>query len=171
MQGLRTSVTEVNDVAAALRTLGEELAIEFKNDVSLRVEVLGTPRTLHPIVRDEVFRIAGEALRNAFRHAGARQIEVELRYDERQLGVRVRDDGKGIDPDLLRGEGREGHFGLPGMRERAKLAGGKLTVWSGPDAGTEVDLTIPGRRAYGSAIRGRFWLARKMFGSGGARDS
>lgn len=106
VQGLRTSVTEVNDVAAALRTLGEELAIEFKHVASLRVEVLGTPRTLHPIVCDEVFRIAGKALRNAVRHAGARQIEVELRYDERQLGIRVRDDGKGIDPDVLRDEGR-----------------------------------------------------------------
>jgi hypothetical protein len=171
VQGLRTSVTEVNDVADALRTLGEELAIEFKHEASLRVEVFGTPRRLHPIVRDEVFRIAGEALRNAFRHAGARQIEVELRYDEQQLGIRVRDDGKGIDPDVLRDEGREGHFGLRGMRERAELAGGKLTVWSRPDTGTEVDVTIPGGAAYGTAIQGRSWLARKMFGSSGARDS
>ena len=129
------------------------------------------PRTLHPIVRDEVFRIAGEALRNAFRHAGARKIEVELRYDERQLVIRVRDDGKGIDPDVLRDEGREGHFGLRGMRERAKLAGGKLTVWSGLGTGTEVDLTIPGARAYGTVTQGRSWLVRRMFGSSGASDS
>ena len=170
VQGLRASVTEVNDVADALRTLGEELAIEFNHQASLRVEVLGLPRTLHPIVRDEVFRIAGEALRNAVRHAGARQIEVELRYDAQQLGIRVRDDGKGIDPDVMRDEGREGHFGLRGMRERAKLAGGKLTVWSGLDAGTEVDLTIPGTRAYGTAAQGRPWLARKIVGSSRAED-
>ncbi len=144
VQGLRTSATEMNDLADSIRALGEELADENSAEAVLRVEVQGTPRALHPIVRDEVFRIAGEALRNAFRHAAAKQIEVELRYDERQLRVRVRDDGKGIDPEVLRAEGREGHFGLGGMRERAKLAGGKLTVWSGLDTGTEVELSIPG---------------------------
>ena len=144
VQGLRSSATEMNDLAESIRALGEELANENSAEAVLRVEVQGTPRALHPIVRDEVFRIAGEALRNAFRHAAAKQIEVELRYDVRQLRVRVRDDGKGIDPEVLRAEGREGHFGLGGMRERAKLAGGKLTVWSGLDAGTEVELSIPG---------------------------
>ena len=77
-----------------------------------------------------MYRIAGEALRNAFRHADARRIEVEIRYDERQLRLRVRDDGKGIDPGLLAGDGQAGHFGLPGMRERPKRVGAKLTVWS-----------------------------------------
>jgi signal transduction histidine kinase/ligand-binding sensor domain-containing protein len=148
VQGLRASATEVNDLADSIRALGEELAGEDAAEVFLRVEVQGTPRALHPIVRDEVFRIAGEALRNAFRHAAAKQIEVELRYDERQLRVRVRDDGRGIDSEVLRGEGREGHFGLRGMRERAKLAGGKLTVWSGLGTGTEVELSIPAPHAY-----------------------
>jgi len=171
VQGLRTSVTEMNDLADALRALGEELAHENAIDGSLRVEMQGTPHALHPIVRDEVFRIAGEALRNAFRHAGAKQIEVEIRYDERQLRVRVRDDGKGIDPEVLREEGREGHFGLRGMRERAKLAGGKLAVWSGLDAGTEVELTIPGLRAYRRPSTARSWLARKVLGSRETSDS
>jgi len=171
VQGLRASVTEVNDVADALRTLGEELAVEFNHDASLRVEVLGTPRPLHPIVRDEVFRIAGEALRNAVRHADARQVEVELRYDERQLGIRVRDDGKGMDSQVLQGEGREGHFGLRGMRERAKVAGGKLTVWSAVGAGTEVDLTIPATRAYRTRGEERSWLARRVSAFTGASDS
>ena len=151
VQGLRTSATEMNDLAESIRALGEELAGDDSADAFLRVEVQGTPRALHPIVRDEVFRVAGEAMRNAFRHAAARQIEVELRYDERQLRVRVRDDGKGIDPEVLRAQGRERHYGLPGMRERAKLAGGKLTVWSGLDTGTEVELSIPALHAYSSA--------------------
>jgi signal transduction histidine kinase len=155
VQGLRASATEINDLAAAIRALGEELADENSAEAVLRVEVQGTPRALHPIVRDEVFRIAGEALRNAFRHAAAKQIEVELRYDVRQLRVRVRDDGKGIDPEVLRAEGPEGHFGLRGMRERAKLAGGKLTVWSGVDSGTEVELSIPALHAYSTASRSR----------------
>ena len=155
VQGLRTSATEMNDLAESIRALGEELADENSAEAVLRVEVQGTPRALHPIVRDEVFRIAGEALRNAFRHAAAKQIEVELRYDERQLRVRVRDDGRGIDPEVLRAEGREGHFGLRGMRERAKLAGGKLTVWSGLDTGTEVELSIPAPHAYSSSSPSR----------------
>ena len=101
VEGLRTSATEMNDLADSIRALGEELASENGIEASLHIEVLGTPRALHPIVRDEVFRIAGEALRNAFRHAAAKQIEVELRYDVRQLRVRVRDDGEGIDPEVL----------------------------------------------------------------------
>jgi signal transduction histidine kinase/ligand-binding sensor domain-containing protein len=164
VQGLRTSATETNDLADSLQALAEDLAKENGDDVSLHVEVQGTPRALHPIVRDEAFRIAGEALRNAFRHASATQIEVELRYDKRHLRVRVRDDGKGMDPKVLRTEGREGHFGLRGMRERAKLAGGKLTVWSGLDAGTEVELSIPAPHAYSNSSSARSSLTRKTSG-------
>jgi signal transduction histidine kinase len=170
VQGLRTSVTEMNDLADSIRVLGEELAGENSAEAVMRVEVQGTPRALHPIVRDEVFRIAGEALRNAFRHAAAKRIEVELRYDERQLRVRVRDDGKGIDPEVLRSGGQEGHFGLGGMRERAKLAGGKLTVWSGLDAGTEVELSVPGPNAYSSASPARSSLVQKLFGQSEISD-
>ena len=151
VQGLRASATETNDLADSIRALGEELASENGSEVVAAHRSAGHAAALHPIVRDEVFRIAGEAMRNAFRHAGAKQIEVELRYDERQLRVRVRDDGKGIDPEVLRAEGREGQFGLRGMRERAKLIGGKLTVWSGLDAGTEVELSIPAPHAYSSS--------------------
>jgi signal transduction histidine kinase len=127
------------------------------------VQVEGAARTLRPIVRDEMFRIAGEALRNAFQHAGAKQIEVELRYDERQLRLRVRDDGKGIDLKLLAAEGRSGHFGLHGMRERAELIGGKLTVWSSPGSGTEIELTIPAARAYAEPLAPRrSWFGEKL---------
>jgi signal transduction histidine kinase/ligand-binding sensor domain-containing protein len=147
IQGLRSSVVETNDLAAAMRTLGEELAAG-SNSTAFQVHVEGTPRDLHPILRDEVYRITGEGMRNAFHHADAKQIEVEIHYDDRRVRVRVRDDGKGIDPKLLSDDGREGHFGLPGIRERAKLIGGKLTVWSELDAGTELELSIPAARAY-----------------------
>ena len=100
------------------------------------------------MVRDEVYRIATEAIRNAFQHSGAPRIEVELRYDPRQVRMRVRDDGQGIDQQTLAARDREGHFGLTGMRERAALAGGRLTVWSSPGAGTEVELMIPASHAY-----------------------
>jgi len=171
VQGLRASTIETNDLADSIRALGEELASDKGDKATLRVEVQGTQRALHPIVRDEIFRIAGEALRNAVRHASARQIEVEIRYDERQMRLRVRDDGIGIDPAVLRAEGRAGHFGLHGMRERSKLAGGKLTVWSGLDAGTEVELTIPASHAYAAASRPRSWLAEKLFGESTTSDS
>ena len=129
--------------------------------IGLQVQVEGTARTLRPIVRDEIYRIAGEALRNAFRHAGAKQIEVELRYDERQLRLRVRDDGKGIDLEFLNPGGRSGHFGLHGMRERAELLGGKLTVWSAPGSGTEIELNIPAAYAYAAATGPRrSWFAK-----------
>jgi signal transduction histidine kinase len=129
------------------------------------VAVEGTPRDLHPILRDELYRIAGEAVRNAFKHAQAQQIEVEVRYDQRQFRLRVRDDGKGIDPKHLNEDGRPGHYGLRGMRERAKLMRGKLAVWSELDSGTEVELSIPASLAYEtSPARRRSWLAEKFSG-------
>ena len=167
VQGLRSSTVETNDLALAVTTLGEELAggETNPNAAEFHVGVEGTPRNLHPILRDEVYRIAGEALRNAFRHAEARRIEVEIRYDERQFGLRVRDDGKGIDSKLLNDDERPGHYGMRGMRERAKLMGGKMTVWSELDSGTEVELNIPAANAYATADgRRRSWLAEKFAG-------
>jgi signal transduction histidine kinase len=162
VQGLRASTVETNDLALAITSLGEELAAEARGDkpAEMCVAVEGSPRTLQPIVRDEVYRIAAEALRNAFRHAAAKEIEVELRYDARQLRLRIRDDGKGIAQEYLTAKGREGHFGLHGMRERAKLMGGRLAVWTAPDSGTEIELTIPAAHAYADAGARRSWLDR-----------
>jgi signal transduction histidine kinase len=152
VQGLRDSVVKGNDRAQAISTLGEELAIDSTNHrPSFRVAVEGESRDLHPILRDEIYKIAAEALRNAFRHARARQIEVEIRYDNEQFRLRVRDDGKGIDQAVIAGRGSEGHYGLHGMRERATLIGAKLTVWSDVDSGTEVELHLPAGAAYGTA--------------------
>ncbi|MBV8435966.1 MAG: hypothetical protein JOY95_00455 [Silvibacterium sp.] len=149
VRGMRSSTVIKNDLASALATVGERLAGEQngRSPVDFRVVVEGESRALHPILRGEVHRIACEATINAFRHSGAGQIKVEICYDKKQLRVLVQDNGKGIDPQVLDG-GREGHFGLPGMQERAKLAGGKLTVRSKLDSGTEVELTIPASIAY-----------------------
>ncbi len=166
VQGLRASTVETNDLASAVRILGEELRAEGtnKNSTLFEMEVEGTPRNLHPILRDEVYRITGEALRNAFRHARAQRIEVEILYGERWLRLRVRDDGRGIYPKLLSGDGLAGHYGLHGMRERAKLVGGKLAVWSKLDSGTEVELSVPASTAYATSSRSRSWLAEKFSG-------
>jgi signal transduction histidine kinase len=162
VQGLRASTIQKNDLAVAIRAIGQELASAegSQSPPTIHVFVEGTPRNLHPILRDEVYRTAAEALRNAFHHAEAHQIEVELRYDAKDFKVRVRDDGKGIAPEILRSDGRKGHFGLHGMRERAKIAGGELAIWSQVDSGTEIELTIPASRAYTTSAR-RFWWFRK----------
>jgi signal transduction histidine kinase/ligand-binding sensor domain-containing protein len=163
VQGLRSSTVETNDLAMAISALGEELAADGTSADSalFRMAVEGTPRNLHPILRDEVYRIAGETLRNAFRHAQARQIEVEIHYDARQFRLRVRDDGKGIDPEILGEQPRPGHFGLHGMRERAKIVGGQLDVWSELDSGTEIELSIPASRAYATPSTRRSWWSGK----------
>jgi len=160
VQGLRDSITQTNDLALAISTLGEELVADSTGHrPAFRVAVEGQSRDLHPILRDEVYKIAAEALRNAFLHANAKQVEVEIRYDDERFRLRVRDDGKGIDAAILSQQGKEGHFGLPGMRERATLIGGKLTIWSEVDAGTEVELRIPASAAYATA-RKRSWLSQ-----------
>jgi signal transduction histidine kinase len=115
--------------------------------------VEGETRELHPIVRDEVYRITREALRNAFTHARASHIEAEITYGEQLFRLRIRDDGAGIAPALLE-KGRPGHYGLPGMRERAAEIGAKLDIWSGAGTGTEIDLSIAGSIAYGKRRSG-----------------
>jgi signal transduction histidine kinase len=168
VQGLRESTVQGNDLALAVSTLGEEFATGSTGyRPAFRVAVEGEARDLHPILRDEIYRIAAEALRNAFRHAQADNVEVEIRYDDQQFRLRVRDDGKGIDPAVLSRQGSEGHYGLPGMRERATLVGGKLTVWSEVDAGTEVELWVPASSAY-TADRKASWLSRKLAGKASA---
>jgi signal transduction histidine kinase/ligand-binding sensor domain-containing protein len=161
VQGLRDSTVETNDLAMAISTLGEELIHSANPRPAFRVAVEGESRNLHPILRDEIYKIAAEALRNAFRHSQAGRVEVEIRYDSPQFRLRVRDDGKGIDPGILSSHGSEGHYGLPGMRERAKLIGGKLAVWSEVDAGTELELCIPASAAYATAPSSSWW-ARKF---------
>jgi signal transduction histidine kinase len=149
-------------MTALMTDLNEELATGRKDSVTFRVLVEGTPQTVRAIVRDEIYRIARESLRNAFHHAEACHIETEISYGEPLLRLRFRDDGKGIDPRVLEHGGRVGHWGLPGMRERAKQVGAQLDVWSKLGAGTEVELKIPGSIAYGVIPpRSVFWLFRK----------
>ncbi len=149
IQNLRSSTTVTNELAQAMTALGEELTAG-RGSATFLVSIEGTPRDLHPILRDDIYRIAREALRNAFRHAQASKIEAEIAYGERLLRLRIRDNGKGIDPKLLEA-GRDGHWGLPGMRERAQQIGAQLEMWSEVGAGTEVELSIPGSVAYGTS--------------------
>jgi signal transduction histidine kinase/ligand-binding sensor domain-containing protein len=159
---LRSSATTANDLAEAFKSLADELA--GGDSPAFRLVVEGGVRQLQPIIRDEIYRMAREALRNAFNHAQARRIETEITYGDRTLQVRIRDDGKGIPPEVLE-SGRTGHYGLCGMRERIGQVGGKLEIWSREGAGAEIELTIAGAIAY----RGKqsLWDALKRK----ARDS
>jgi signal transduction histidine kinase/ligand-binding sensor domain-containing protein len=161
---LREPILGDSDIAQALTALGNELALQSGNGLVPCVRVLleGKQRELNPMLRDEIYRIAREALRNAFLHARAQKIEAEITYGDSEFLLHVRDDGGGIDPEVANQGARAGHWGLPGMRERAKSFGGKLEVWSEHGAGTEIELSVPGAIAYGkSEPRRRFWFWRK----------
>jgi signal transduction histidine kinase/ligand-binding sensor domain-containing protein len=138
--------TATGDLPQALAAEGEQFALA--HSVEFRVSILGASRELHPIVREEGFLIGREALGNAFRHAHARCVEAELSYGATALHVRIRDDGAGIGTAVLSAGEKPGHFGLLGMRERAKKLGGHLEIWSKPGAGTEIDLRVPANVAY-----------------------
>ena len=159
---LRSSAITTNDLAQAVGALGDEMATQDSTAFHLVVE--GRTRDLHPIVRDELYRITREALRNAFSHAAANHIETEITYGERAFRLRIRDDGQGIPPEMLEA-GRPGHYGLSGMRERARQIGAKLAIWSGAKAGTEIELSIAGSTAYRTSTRRPlFRLFRKKAG-------
>lgn len=145
VRGLRSTAGTSHDLETAFSGIPEELGHEARADY--RVVVEGRPRPLNPMIRDEVYRIGREALVNAFRHSGAKRIEIELEYAASNLRILVRDDGCGIDAAVVRA-GSDGHWGLPGMRERAERIGARFKVWSRASAGTEVELSVPGAIAF-----------------------
>jgi signal transduction histidine kinase/ligand-binding sensor domain-containing protein len=147
LNSLRTSATEVNDLAGGFHRALEECRIHSPMEVSLQSS--RQIKEMHPIVRDEVYRIGYEAIRNACVHSHATQLRVELSYAQ-DLGLRVYDNGTGIDPDILH-RGKRGHFGLQNMRERATRIMGQFSVESSPGSGTVVTLTVPGGIIYRTA--------------------
>jgi signal transduction histidine kinase/ligand-binding sensor domain-containing protein len=140
LNSLRTATTQTNDLAEALRRATDDGLIP--SSMAVTFSVVGDARKMHPIVRDEIYRIGYEAIRNASTHSGASRLEVELRY-ARDLTLRIDDNGSGFDPAVA-DRGKGGHFGLQGMRERAARIGGKLTLGSSSNSGTEIKLVVPG---------------------------
>ena len=157
--GLRSSDSGSLDFEQAFSRIQQELGIQ--EEIGFRIIVDGEPRPLNPVVRDEVYRIGREALVNAFRHSHATGVELELEYSAGHFRLLVRDNGHGIDPQVIQ-SGREGHFGLSGMRERAERIGARLKLWSGTLAGTEIELTVPSHIAFPfpSSNRLRRWFAK-----------
>lgn len=153
VRGLRSGYGNSDDLGTAFTQIGKEFAIDEKTDYSVIID--GSPQQLHPFIRDEAYRIGREALANAFRHSQASKIEVELEYAPKHLRILIRDNGAGIDPKVVQ-SGRDGHWGLTGMRERAESIGGRLKVWTRAHAGTEVELFIPNHVAFVSQSGSRF---------------
>jgi signal transduction histidine kinase/ligand-binding sensor domain-containing protein len=159
VKDLRAPTSSGVELTHALAAAGEQLRLA--HPVGFRATTAGAPRELHPIVRDEALLLGREALVNAFRHANASQIEADVFYGETELRMRVRDNGSGIDQTLLHGGQRVGHWGLVGMRERAKKLSANLDICSTQGTGTEIDLRVPAAVAYADSghapRRGGWW--------------
>jgi len=157
LNSLRTSTTQRNDLADALQRATENGVLP--TPIAVTFSVVGDARDMHPVVRDEVFRVGFEAIRNAYQHSSATQLEIELRYSQ-ELTLRVSDNGVGVDPAIA-DKGREGHFGLQGMRERAARIGGTLTMMTS-GSGTEVKLIVPGGMIFQTSRSFRKELLARM---------
>ena len=150
VQSLRSSSSDDRDLATSLGVLGTELGVGISSEVrpEYRVIVEGKPRELAVDVRDNAYLIVREAVRNAYQHAKSRLIEVEVNFGDADLCIRVRDDGVGVDSQILAQGQLTGHWGLPGMRERSEGLGGTFHVWSETNAGTEIEIRVPAKLAY-----------------------
>jgi signal transduction histidine kinase/ligand-binding sensor domain-containing protein len=159
LRGIRSSQLGDLELGQALSRVPHELAAS--SDIVFRVRVEGHPRSLRPVLADDVYRIGREAIVNAFQHAGATNIEVEVEYAANQLRMLVQDNGCGIDAPLLQ-SGKAGHWGLKGIRERAERIGARLNLFSNPGAGTQVVLTVAGELAFEpkSVGKTRGWVHR-----------
>jgi signal transduction histidine kinase len=139
LQDLRSSASPSLSLENALYVLWDELA---PTGVQFRILVEGQPKPLNPAIQEQIFLIAREALLNALRHSGAASIEAVVEYSPRRLRVVLRDNGCGIDPQVV-WSGRDLHWGLMGMRERAGSVGAQVRIWSRLGAGTEVEISAP----------------------------
>jgi signal transduction histidine kinase len=139
LNSLRSSTTQRNDLLEAFRRAVEECRMQRPMEVSF--SMTGASKDMHPVVRDEIYRVGYEAIRNACAHSTGNRLEVGLKYGH-DLVVLIKDNGVGIDPTIAE-KGKDGHFGLQGMRERTARIGGKLTVASSK-TGTEVSVVVPG---------------------------
>jgi signal transduction histidine kinase len=144
LQALRASATETNNLADAFRRAIDECRIDYTTDITFSVK--GHAREMHPVVRDEIYRVGYEAIRNACVHSRGSRIDVQLEYGS-ELKWQIIDNGVGIEAAVME-TGKEGHFGLCGMRERAERIGAKVTLLSSPGTGTAITLIVPGGIAF-----------------------
>jgi signal transduction histidine kinase/ligand-binding sensor domain-containing protein len=159
VRNLRAVTIPIGGLPAAFERLAEEITVN--GNITFRTVIEGSVIELHAIVREESYCIGREAIVNAFTHSDAVHVEVEITYDPKQFRLRVRDDGRGIPPEILERGGRADHYGFQGMRERAEKIGGQLKLWSRSKTGTEIELLVPGSTAYRVPhSRSKSWFRR-----------
>jgi signal transduction histidine kinase len=151
VEGLRSPREHIASLGDAFAGVPTDLGLP--SEIGFRVVVHGKERGLRAGLSDEVYRIGREAIINAYRHSGAKDIETEVEFRPSELRIAVRDNGCGINPQELQ-RGRKGHWGLQGMRERAERIGAQLRLWSRVALGTEVELCVPGQVAF-EQLQGR----------------
>jgi signal transduction histidine kinase/ligand-binding sensor domain-containing protein len=160
VRNLRSATEIPRDLPSALKLVAEEQP--EGREAIFKTVVEGMVRPLHPLVFEETYSIGREAITNALKHSQGHHIEAEILYEPRHFRLRIRDDGRGFDPKIFYDEASPDHFGLRGIRERAERIGAQVSLWSGPDTGTEVELVVPGATAYRSHDQKprRFWRRR-----------
>lgn len=153
VQDLRSTVMRDGDLNHALMVVGEVLEEDHAGTFSLRSD--GDPVDLSLDLCEDIYSIGREAIINAFRHARAASIGVELVFGAALFELHVTDDGAGMAEEIIESGQRQGHWGLPGMFERAGRIGAGLTVDSVVGGGTRVALRIPAGLAYAQPTRWR----------------
>ncbi len=166
LNSLRTATIEENDLAAGLRRAIKDCLLN--DSIGVKFSVTGASRDMHPIARDEIYRIGYEAIRNACEHSSASQVKVDLTYAQ-DLTLKVSDNGCGIEP-VVAAEGKAGHFGLQGMQERTRRIGSKLTIDSSPNSGTTITLIVPGNVIFRKTSTSRVERIQTFFGLNRAGD-
>jgi signal transduction histidine kinase len=141
LNSLRPSGPQKNDLAEAFQRAIDDCRRCSSMDTTL--SVIGEIKQMHPIVRDDIYRIGFEAVRNSCAHSKGTRLQMILKYGQ-DLTVRIVDNGIGINQDVI-GGGKLGHLGLQRMRDLASRIGAKLTIASSPAAGTDITLIVPGR--------------------------
>ena len=155
IRDLRRETGAVAALPEALSAVGEDRSPD--ESIRFRLVVEGAPRELNPVIRDEMYLIGREAIVNSLTHSQGSMVEVEINFGQAGVRLRVRDDGKGIPPGILRSGRVAGHWGLSGMLERAHKIGGQFKVWNRVGAGTEVELKVLGSIAYPREVRTSLW--------------
>ncbi|HSY36593.1 MAG TPA: two-component regulator propeller domain-containing protein [Acidobacteriaceae bacterium] len=159
LNSLRSSTTLKNDLVPALRRAAESGTVP--DGMTVSISVIGDARELHPIVRDELYRIGNEAIQNAKSHSHGSRLSIDLTYGQ-DLTLHVGDNGVGIDPGYAM-SGRDDHHGLQGMRERAARIQGRLTILSSTESGTDISVTVPGNVSFLHPDHGILANLRKLY--------
>jgi ligand-binding sensor domain-containing protein/signal transduction histidine kinase len=146
IQDLRHETDTVRSLPELLASVGEEM--QKDSVIGFKLIVLGSPRELNPLIQEEMYLIAREALVNSFTHSRGSLVEAEILYEDSAIQLRVRDDGQGIPAGIVESGKYQGHWGLPGMRERTEKIGGQFKVWNRSGAGAEVEVRVPQAVAY-----------------------